>query len=324
MQMKNGFTYQGFEGEFQGGSYRPRSAAACSIGVQKGDCRHLHRGAGPRRRRLAEQSPAQLARFYARHRLARRRRRNASRHRPVGIEFLRRGRPRRRSNCSTRTGRRSTPGRRRRRTRRALVALNGKFAVDRELDAAEQCLCPQLPAGACRRQRRRRRALQQCVLVSQQAVSRGRWLPAPGAGHDGVPQPVRDARPEQQADSLPARHRQHLRAVPTARSTGPTPTPSPSALRCRRPTTQRSSATAITSPSAAASTTAGLGFTANSTLGYHLSRPVDRHQSGDPRQRRRSSTRSAISASSRSVSMRRTPITASTPPTRSTSRRSCR
>jgi iron complex outermembrane receptor protein len=61
--MKNGFTYQGFEGELQGGSYG-RASGAVQYGVQKGDFALYLAAQGLRDQGWRYQSPSQLGRVY--------------------------------------------------------------------------------------------------------------------------------------------------------------------------------------------------------------------------------------------------------------------
>jgi iron complex outermembrane receptor protein len=64
LQMKNGFTFHGFEGEFQTGSNR-RLSGGMQFGVQKGDVAAYIAVQGLDDRGWRYQSPAQLARLYA-------------------------------------------------------------------------------------------------------------------------------------------------------------------------------------------------------------------------------------------------------------------
>ena len=63
LQMKNGFTFQGFEGELQGGSRRLNGGT--QFGIQKGDVAAYIAAQGLDDRGWRQQSPARLARVYA-------------------------------------------------------------------------------------------------------------------------------------------------------------------------------------------------------------------------------------------------------------------
>jgi iron complex outermembrane receptor protein len=64
LQMKNGFTFRGFEGEFQTGSHR-RLSGGMQFGIQKGDVAAYIAVQGLDDRGWRHESPAQLARLYA-------------------------------------------------------------------------------------------------------------------------------------------------------------------------------------------------------------------------------------------------------------------
>ena len=64
LQMKNGFTFHGFEGEVQGGSYG-RLSAGLQYGIQKGDVAAYIAAQGLDERGWRQQSPARLARVYS-------------------------------------------------------------------------------------------------------------------------------------------------------------------------------------------------------------------------------------------------------------------
>jgi iron complex outermembrane receptor protein len=64
LQMKNGFTFHGFEGEFQTGSHH-RLSSGMQFGIQKGDVAAYIAVQGLDDRGWRQQSPAQLARLYA-------------------------------------------------------------------------------------------------------------------------------------------------------------------------------------------------------------------------------------------------------------------
>lgn len=64
LQMKNGFTFQGFEGEVRGGSYG-RLSTGLQFGIQKGDVAAYIAVQGLDERGWRQQSPARLARVYA-------------------------------------------------------------------------------------------------------------------------------------------------------------------------------------------------------------------------------------------------------------------
>ena len=124
---------------------------------------------------------------------------------------------------------------------------------DRPLDGAEQSLSPQVPAGPCRRQRCRRRALQRPGGQSavQYAVPGGRRISDDSRGE------LPASQPEQSADQLPARTGQHLRHYALGHGRPHLDQRDDDRrARCRPSTTTRSSATTTTSPSAAASTAA--------------------------------------------------------------------
>ena len=129
IQMKNGFTYSGTEVEAQGGSYG-RVGGGAQYGREKDGVGVYLAAQGVNDDGWRYQSPARGRTLLWRRRLARRWRRNPCdrRRRPRTISAWS---GRRRSSCSTRTGRRSTPGRRRRSNDMQLVALNGKFAAAR-------------------------------------------------------------------------------------------------------------------------------------------------------------------------------------------------
>ena len=63
-QMKNGFTYHGFEGEFLGGSYG-RISGGLQYGIQKGDVAAYIAVQGFNETGWRQHSPSQLARIYA-------------------------------------------------------------------------------------------------------------------------------------------------------------------------------------------------------------------------------------------------------------------
>ena len=167
-QMKNGFTYHGFEGEFLLGSYG-RISGSLQYGIQKGDVAAYIAVQGLNETGWRQQSPSQLARIYAD---------VGWRHdgnevhvifgaasnffgvvAAVPIELAQRDWA-----CDLYVAaNHAEPEHLRQRQRQ----IHG----DRELDAAGQFLRPQLQAGAPRRQRSRRGALQQCVVVPQQAMS---------------------------------------------------------------------------------------------------------------------------------------------------------
>ncbi|HKS64272.1 MAG TPA: TonB-dependent receptor [Xanthobacteraceae bacterium] len=63
LQMKNGFSFQGFEGELQGGSHRLNGGI--QFGIQKGDVAAYIAAQGLDDRGWRQQSPARLARVYA-------------------------------------------------------------------------------------------------------------------------------------------------------------------------------------------------------------------------------------------------------------------
>ena len=319
LQMKNGFTYQGSEAEAQGGSFG-RVSAGLQFGGEKDDVGALHRGAGRERRRLAPAFAGQVARFYGdlgwRH--------DGTEVHLVGcrrLELLRRGRA-----DADRTARAgleldlhvaaddAEPDH--------LVALNGKFDVHRELDVAEQCLCPAFQAAARRRQRRRRRALQQRAIAFPNTLC---------LEDDGFPRAVTPAFRNQFAI--------------LDQNNNPIPCPPAAATPARRVPYGTIDRTATDA-------TDGRRFAAGHQRreAVRPRQPLHRRRQHRPqldrlhrrarsassiricssdRTRRsrataRSSIRSAISASARSASTRSTPISASMPPTRSTSRRNSR
>ena len=195
------------------------------------------------------------------------------------------------------------------------------------LDAAKQRLRPRFPAAPCRRQRRRCRALQQQrrSAVPNTLCLEDDGFPRRDAGDAGVPQPIRHARPEQQSDPLPARQRQHLRDVPYGtidRTTTDATTVGASlqaterreAVRPRQPLhrrrqhrpqpgrfRRRPASSAIIYPDLSVGAESG-------DSGQRLDHPHARQYRLQPGQSR----------------TRATPITGSTRPTRSTSRRACR
>ena len=297
-QMKNGFTYHGFEGEFLLGSYG-RISTGLQYGIQKGDVAAYIAVQGLNETGWRQHSPSQLARVYAD---------VGWRHdgnevhvifgaasnffgvvAAVPIELAQRDW----AYDLYLAADYAEPEHLRQRQRQ----IHG----DRELDAAGQFLRPQLQAGAPRRQRRRRGALQQCVVVPQQAMPGRRRLPAAEPDDARVPQSVRGSRSEQQPDPVPARRRQHLRAS-ALRLARPNQhrRRSRSAPPRRRPTTRSCSGTATVSSSAAASTTAGP--TSPRRARSASSTPTCRSPSIPPsRATARSSIRWAMSGSSRSI-----------------------
>ena len=295
IQMKNGFTYQGIEVEAQGGSLRPRRAAALQYGAQKDGVGVYLAAQGVNDDGWRYQSPSQVGRFYG----------------DVGwrgdsaeIHLDRRRSPgtisawsgRRRSNCSIRTSKSIYTWPQTTRNDMRLVALNGKFDVHRNLVAAKQRLRPQIPAGACRRQRRRCRELQQRVRRSPaSSASRTTASRCRPAARPSLPRPVRHPRRQRQSDQIP---------VPTT----PYGTDRPDLdrradhrrLAAGDATTPSCSVTTIISSSAAASTTAGR-LRRQQRTGIYLSGSVGRRLTPASPAPARSSTRSAISATARSA-----------------------
>jgi iron complex outermembrane receptor protein len=154
--MKNGFTYQGFEGELQGGSYG-RASGAVQYGVQKGEFALYLAAQGLRDNGWRYQSPAQLGRFYGDlgwkgeraeiHLVAGAARNSFGVIGPTPVQLLDR------DYRSIYTWPQTTLN------EMGLLALNGKRR-HRYLDGAEQHLYPPVPPEACRRQRREYRTLQ--------------------------------------------------------------------------------------------------------------------------------------------------------------------
>ena len=159
-QMKDGFTYQGLEFDASGGSYG-RVGGSVQYGVRKGEWALYLAAQGLKDDGWRYQSPSRLARFYgdlgwkgtdaevhlvdsARRQLFRRGRADAARtaqQRLSGDLHL--------------AADHQQPG--------ATSRAQRPLFRDRPLDGPEQSLLSQVPAGACRRQRSRGRALQrQC------------------------------------------------------------------------------------------------------------------------------------------------------------------
>jgi iron complex outermembrane receptor protein len=84
-----------------------------------------------------------------------------------------------------------------------LAALNGKFTVAENWTLQSNVYVRSFKQAHRRRQWRGRRALQQCVVLSEPALPRGRRVSPSDAGDDRVPQSVRGARPEQQSIPCP-------------------------------------------------------------------------------------------------------------------------
>ena len=321
-QMKNGFTFQGSEADFQFGSY-----GRVSGGVQYGSpARRRGRlcgGAGTERGGLAPAFAGQLARLYAD--IGWRRDGNEVHLVLSGASnFFGVVGGERRSSCCSATGPRPTPFRRRRRTRPCSRRVNGKFMV-----AENWTLQSNVYARKFRQAHLDGNGadVERCSAASSfpnRLCLEDDGFPRPTPVTAGVPQPVRRARPEQQSDPVPARRRQHLRAgalrhdrshqhrhdddrrlAAGGKRRG--------ALRPRQPLHARRQHRPQLDQ---------LFLEQHARL--HQSGPLGHHQSRRFPETGRSSTRSAIWDLSRSASMRRTPTTASTRPTRSTSHRSFR
>ena len=256
-QMKNGFTYQGFEAELLGGSYG-RISSSLQFGMQQGRRGALHRGAGTERNRAgASIRPARLARVYAdvgwRHDgnevhlvLSR------------GFELFRRGRGGADRAARNAIGPRPTRGRRRRRTRTSsprstasswsprtgrcrAMSMRVQFKqahLDGNGADVERCsAASSFPNRLCLEDDGFPRPTPVTPAFRNQFVvldQNNNPIPCPpGAGNTCATGALRHDRPDQHG-------RRHGRA-----------------LRCRRPATRSCSATTTASSSAAASTTAG-------------------------------------------------------------------
>src|ERR1700716_2840597 len=205
LQMKDGFTYNGLEVDTSGGSYG-RVGGSLQYGVRKGEWALYLAAEGFKDDGWRYQSPSRLARFYG----------------DLGwkgtdaeIHFI----TSIADNYFGVVG--PTPGR----SAQQRLPCDLHLAADhqepgpaprderpvfrkRSLDGAEQFVSPQVPAGACRRQRCRCRALQRGGGQSsvQYAVPGGRRISETAGGE------LPASQPEQPADQLSARYRQHLRA----------------------------------------------------------------------------------------------------------------
>ena len=164
LQMKNGFTYQGREAELQGGSFG-RASNWRAAGAAGDDFAVYVAAQGLSEDGWRQHSPAQLARLYVD--VGWRRDGNEIHRRIRGLELsLRCRRFDPDPSCCNAIGRRlylAADDREPEPDDGAERQVHGR----RELDAAGQRLCAQLPASAYRRQRRRRRALQRCLVVPE-------------------------------------------------------------------------------------------------------------------------------------------------------------
>ncbi len=211
IQMKNGFTWQGFEAEAQGGSFGRRQGAL-QYGVQKGDVAFYVAAQAAHDDGWRFQSPSDIARVFADlgwkgdrsevHLTALGASNAFGVVGPTPVELITL------NEKSIFTWPQTTDN------QVGMLTLNGKHAFTDELSVQTNSYVRSLPPAPRRRQRRRHRALQQRFVVSQPAVPGGRRLPAPQPGHHGVPRPVRHPQSVQRADSVPAGQWQHLCAGP--------------------------------------------------------------------------------------------------------------
>ena len=148
LQMKNGFTYKGFEVDASGGSYG-RVGGSMQYGVRNGEWGLYLAAQGVKDDGWRYQSPSRIARFYGDLGWRGRTRRSTSS--PQSPTTISAWSDRRHCNFSTTIIARSTPGRRPPRTG-AAHRDERPLLGERPLDGAEQPLSAQVPAGPCRRQ----------------------------------------------------------------------------------------------------------------------------------------------------------------------------
>ncbi len=209
LQMKNGFTFQGSQTELQGGSFGHFSGGT-QYGYQVGDFAAYLAVQGSRDDGWRFQSPSDLTRLYGDvgwknngaeiHLIA------AAAYSSFGVAG---STPIQLLDLDTR---RDLYDAAKHRQPDGSARPQWQLRVQRRLVGAGQCLCPRFPAAPYRRQPRRCRALQRQrrPVIPQSSVPSGRRLPAPQSGHRRLSRPVRDPRPEQQPDPLPAGDGEHL------------------------------------------------------------------------------------------------------------------
>ena len=318
IQMKNGFTYHGLEAEVQGGSFGRRqrrrairrAAGQCRRSMSRRRASTTTAGATNRRRRSA--------RFYTDlgwrgdgseiHLIAS----GASNFfgvvGPTPIQLIDQ------DYRSIYTWPQTT------RNDMGLLALNGNFDVATELVGAEQHLRPQVPAGACRRQRRRcRSAAAASSSFAGSLCLEDDGFPVPSGGKTTA---FRDQFAILDANGNP------IQFVSSTTPYGTIDRTWTDTLTIGGSLQATSDAKVFDHDNyfvvGGSIDHSQINFSADSDAGIYLSRSVGGGQRLRRRHRRRSSIRSAISATGRSASTRRTPITASTPSTPSTSPRDCR
>jgi len=315
-QMKDGFTYRGMEFDASGGSYG-RVGGSLQYGVRNGEWALYLAAQGLKDDGWRYQSPSRIARFYGDlgwkgtdaevHLVASAADNFFGVIGPTPVELLNN------DYRSIFTWPQTT------RNQAQLLALNGRYAVTDHWTVQSNLYVRQFqqahvdgtePSSSAAVARRATRCSTRCAWKTTDSPPSRRRI-----SKFSTPTTGRSIAHQVAATPAPPRR--------GGRSTARGPTRSPPAEPCRPPTTTRSSATTIMSPSAAASTTATSA--SGPTASLATSSPTC---SSDPmppcRGLGRSSTPPRISASARSISMPRIRITASMAVKRSMSPHGCR